>query len=114
MTGLYVRIERDGKWVSVEIETLSDEELARFIERKKTVTYTTDLPPKVLREQGWNWVEGLVKWIRDKVAVYANLEPGERLVRLHDTERSLLLNLARRHASDDPRVHRIISRLGGA
>ena len=34
MTGAHVRIERDGKWQSIEIEYLTKEELYEFFEGK--------------------------------------------------------------------------------
>ena len=53
MTGAYVRIERDGKWESIEIDQLSDEELKAIqVDR---------------REDGWFWAKFLARWIRDNV-----------------------------------------------
>lgn len=35
MTGVYVRVQRDGKWVNVELEHLTKEERHLFFERSK-------------------------------------------------------------------------------
>lgn len=53
MTGVFIRIKRDGKYENIEIEHLTDQELEDF---------ATSLPDK-----GWIWVRLLVKWIRDNV-----------------------------------------------
>jgi hypothetical protein len=58
MTGLYVRIERDGRDVALEIDELTDAELDQWLE---TVHHPdpTDL--------GYRWAVALAKWIRDQV-----------------------------------------------
>ena len=54
MTGLFVRIERKGKWQSIELDELTDGELDRFIQTMG-------------QQNGWPWVKRLVQWIRDNV-----------------------------------------------
>jgi hypothetical protein len=48
-TGAYVRLKRDGKWVNVEIDDFTDEELDAF------------LTP----ENGVKWARFLAAFIRD-------------------------------------------------
>ena len=54
MTGIFVRVQRDGKWQNLELESLTDEELDKFISTQGA-------------DGGWSWVKVLVKWIRDNV-----------------------------------------------
>lgn len=54
ITGMFVRIERDGHWINVEINTLTDEELDQFALRQGS-------------ERGWVWAKVLARWIRDHV-----------------------------------------------
>jgi hypothetical protein len=54
MTGALVRIQRAGRWQSIEIDQLTDAELHAFAESQ---------PPG----SGWNWTILLAKWIRDHV-----------------------------------------------
>lgn len=54
-TGAYVRIQREGKWVNVEIDQMTDAELD---------TFEFDHP-----SQGSRWAKFLAKWIRDNVQV---------------------------------------------
>jgi len=54
ITGAYIRIERDGRWMNVEINTLTDAELDQFAERQGP-------------DRGWIWAKFLAKWIRDHV-----------------------------------------------
>ena len=60
MTGLYIRIERDGKWQNLEIEDLTDDELDKFCAEKGK-----NAAPGF--ENGWPWVNALARWIRDNV-----------------------------------------------
>lgn len=53
MTGAYIRIERDGKWQSIEIDQLTDEELESFSKQQP--------------EDGWKWAKFLAGWIRDNI-----------------------------------------------
>lgn len=53
MTEAYVRINRDGKWQSIEIEKLTDQELEEF--------------EKSQPDDGWKWARYLARWIRDNV-----------------------------------------------
>jgi len=53
ITGAFIRIERDGKWVNLDIVCLTDEELA-------------DLE-KSQPDRGWMWAKFLSGWIRDNV-----------------------------------------------
>ncbi|MEM3541201.1 MAG: hypothetical protein QXF86_03225 [Candidatus Bilamarchaeaceae archaeon] len=36
MTGIYVRVERNGKWENLEIEELTHEELKEFLKTKNS------------------------------------------------------------------------------
>lgn len=54
MTGLYVRVERGGRWQAVEVETLTEEEW-RALEACSTP------------EKGWQWARRLAAWIHDEV-----------------------------------------------
>ncbi len=56
MTGIYVRFQRDGKWMSVEIDQLPDDEMKAWV-----AEHITDLP------RARDWIVGLAKWIRDNV-----------------------------------------------
>jgi hypothetical protein len=51
VTGIYVRIERDGRWQDLEIEALADPELESFFSGQDCES----------------WAISLVKWIRDNV-----------------------------------------------
>jgi hypothetical protein len=53
MTGIYVRVEREGRWQSVEFDQLTDEEMRAFA-RDST-------------RNGWEWAISLAQWIRDNV-----------------------------------------------
>ena len=53
MTGAYVRIKRNGKWESVEIDQMTNKELADF-------EYNNP-------DDGWRWAKFLARWIRDNV-----------------------------------------------
>ena len=52
-TGIYIRFERDGKWQTLDIADLSEEEFSRFIDSQKG------------RED--IWARGLHKWIVDNI-----------------------------------------------
>ena len=52
-TGAYVRIDRGGKYQSLEIDELTDEELEQFA--------------TIRPDAGWIWAKFLVKWIRDNI-----------------------------------------------
>ena len=54
MTGIFVRIERDGRWQLLEFDQLTDAEMVAFI---KTQPLT----------EGWSWAFRLAAWIRDHV-----------------------------------------------
>jgi hypothetical protein len=53
MTSAYVRVYRDGKWQPIEIDQLTDAELAAFAD--------------TMKEDGWKWAKFLAAWIRDNV-----------------------------------------------
>jgi hypothetical protein len=53
MTGAYIRVQRDGRWDKVEIDQLTDAELAEMAASKPN--------------DGWMWAIFLAKWIRDNV-----------------------------------------------
>lgn len=63
ITGMYVRIERDGAWQNLEINELTDQELDAFAARQ-------------LPEYGWSWAKALARWIRDHV-VDEEQEPSD-------------------------------------
>lgn len=54
-TGLCVRIQRDGRWKSIEIDQLTDEEL--------------DELEHVASHTGWVFAKALAKWIRENVSL---------------------------------------------
>jgi hypothetical protein len=64
MTGAYVRIEREGRWQNVEIDTLTDAALEAFAARQGV-------------ERGWLWAAALVDWIEAHVT---GLPHDERVV----------------------------------
>lgn len=57
MTGMSVRVQRDGRWVSVEVERLTDAELDAWVRREREANPF----------DGWAWTRALVKWVRDHV-----------------------------------------------
>lgn len=54
-TGAYVRVKRGARWVSLEIDQLTDEELDEWIAMSNP-------------EDGWKWAKFLAAWVRDHVA----------------------------------------------
>ena len=69
MTGIFVRILRDGSWRDLELDELTDPELEAWAVRM------TDTVPA----GGWAWAVALAKWIRDSV------RPGtEALLRVRE------------------------------
>lgn len=56
MTGFFVRICRDGKWQSLDVVELTDDELEKFFDAK-------DFSGERLA----SWAKSLAKWIRDHV-----------------------------------------------
>lgn len=56
VTGIYLRIQRDGRWENLDIAELTDEELRAFFGTLSDADHV-------------KWHVGLVKWIRDNVAV---------------------------------------------
>lgn len=57
MTGYFVRVERNGRWQNLEIETLTDAELDAL----QTIEISHH------GSSGWQWTKALAKWIRDNV-----------------------------------------------
>lgn len=55
MTGAYLRVQRDGTWMNVEIDLMTDSELEALAERQP--------------DRGWTWAIFLARWIRDNVQV---------------------------------------------
>ena len=55
MTGIYVRVMRDGRFQAVELDDLSPEEWTAFVAAQRP-------------EDGWVWARALVLWIRDTAA----------------------------------------------
>lgn len=62
MTGIYVRIERDGRWLNLEVEQLTNAEL--------TVFFASMDAPRLR-----SWARTLAGWIRDNVKI-GNEENG--------------------------------------
>lgn len=62
-TGYYVRIERDGKWQSLDIATLTDEELCAFFAGETA-------------SRCGAWAASLAGWIRDNVRELRDAEAG--------------------------------------
>jgi hypothetical protein len=54
MTGIYVRVHRDGSWHNLEIDQLTDAELEAFAAAQPVA-------------RGWPWAVELARWIRDHV-----------------------------------------------
>ena len=67
MTGAYVRIARDDKWQSIEIDQLSDHEMDAFFSRPVSDKQTAE-----------KWAKFALKWIRDNVQPDADCERDER------------------------------------
>jgi len=59
MTGLYVRIKREGKYENVEIDQLTDKEWDDFLLEKRA--------ERTHFNRAWPIVATLSKWIRDNV-----------------------------------------------
>lgn len=57
MTGLYLRVLRDGKYQNIEMDQLTDAEFTELEEQRK------DDAPGI----GWRFAISLAKWIRDNV-----------------------------------------------
>ena len=55
ITGIFVRVERDGKWQSLDVAQLTPEELETFANQHP--------------HHGWNFAKALVKWIQENVEV---------------------------------------------
>lgn len=53
MTGAYVRIQRDGKWLNIEIDRLTNAELQQFMRDHHQDAFT--------------WAVFLAGWIRDNI-----------------------------------------------
>jgi len=56
VTGIYIHILRGGRWITEEVDQLTDTELDAFLERQKGGI-----------DDGWNWVRTLAIWIRENV-----------------------------------------------
>ena len=56
MTGIYVRVKRNGKFENVEFELLTDKEMEEFVAIKRA-----------LKLDGWGWVVTFAKYLRDNV-----------------------------------------------
>jgi hypothetical protein len=54
MTGIGVRAQHAGRWQSVDIDTLTEEELRTFLAGRDA-------------SELMDWIVGLVGWIRDNV-----------------------------------------------
>jgi hypothetical protein len=65
MTGMFLRVKRDGARVNVEIDRMTDDELDELADRAGG-------------RGGWMWAKALAQWIRDNVNEQAlNREPSE-------------------------------------
>lgn len=58
-TGAYVRIKREGEWVNIEFDELTQEEISGFAAR--------EADPWKKAEEGWKWAKFLAKWIKENV-----------------------------------------------
>ena len=56
MTGVYVRVKRNGKWENIEFELLTDKEMEEFVAEKQEQ-----------KQDGWKWVVFYAKYLRDTV-----------------------------------------------
>ena len=56
MTGIFVRIKRNGKWENIEFELLTDKEMNEFVKMKRE--HELD---------GWSWAIAYAKFLRDKI-----------------------------------------------
>jgi len=56
MTGIYVRVKRNGKWENVEFELLTNKEMEEFIEMKRE-----------RKLDGWGWVMTYAQFLRDSI-----------------------------------------------
>lgn len=59
MTGIYVRVMRDGAWQSLEVDTLTDGELSAWARQRAH------------DDIGWAWAVRLAAWIRDHVLEFS-------------------------------------------
>ena len=67
-TGYFVRAKRDGKWQSLDIVELTDDELDAF-ERCQAP------------DKGWQWAKALAGWIRDHMFEFAEVpEAAKRII----------------------------------
>ena len=56
MTGIYVRVKRDGKFENIEFELLTDKEMEEFVAMKREQ-----------KQDGWSWAISLAKFLRDNI-----------------------------------------------
>jgi len=61
MTGAFARILREGRWVNIEIDQFTDEELEDFAKKSP--------------DAGWKWAKLLAAWIRDNVKQKVKQKP---------------------------------------
>ena len=54
MTGVYVRVKREGKWENIQFELLTDKEMQEFADNDKS-------------NRGWAWAIFFAKYLRDKI-----------------------------------------------
>ena len=54
MTGLFIRVLRNGKWQNIEFEHLTDAEMDNHILRQPV-------------DMGWAYAKALAKWIKENV-----------------------------------------------
>jgi len=57
MTGLYLRVLRDGKWQNIEMDEMTNEELNALQEERLAN----------MDNRGWAFAVALAKWIRENV-----------------------------------------------
>ena len=63
MTGVWVRVYRNGKWVNEEFDRLTNDEMEDFTRRKMEGHGDTSL----VAQEAWNWAMHFARWIRDNV-----------------------------------------------
>jgi hypothetical protein len=62
MTGIFVRVQRAGRWANAEFDQLTDDEMEAFVARHRERRTPEEAAP-----DGWGWAMALAQWIRDHV-----------------------------------------------
>lgn len=64
MTGIFVRVQRDGVWQNLEVDNLTDRELDEFITGQMKGKHGFQSCHEDVKLP-WNWVKTLAAFIRD-------------------------------------------------